>query len=1670
MHYGREKIQIIIAYIMTILLAFNLLSGVKHGAVVSAEESASTVASAVAVTLSSVDGVSASGDNVDKKIINGSKVELAYAYDTTYTDGTYSCKYTLTKNDGNPSEVQSLSSPSGTITIENPVQNAGEDAVNCRYTLDCWAENSAGEMVSDSEVSFSFVLGTVSPSTELSVSGSIVQNTVTVTYQADRPFDGETYTAYRKVVQKADEDLSSDQIIADGEIALGNGADFASCESSEDFTNTISTNEDNRFAIEDGDYEVTFWLEDSNGQIVGSLQTKTFTIDSEEPEVTLVCTDNDKADKEKISCTLTVVDDDFDNCDVVVNVKCEGVTTTTNQTFTKDENGDEIGFDNSTATLTFTEEGKYTISATATDEAGNSVTTDEITFYIDRTEPVLSIMDDEGNELVPGVYSTKTGMNLIFSVVERNFELVCDDSNDCAITYQKMNGDWKTINANWVESSEEGEEDTWKTTVNFADYAMEDGVYYLAFYVTDVSDNDVGKSVRITVDNTAVSIEELKVTYEDKIFGSPNTVTENSVTTYYLKDTAKVSFKIAEENGKATAYVDTKRDGVSVDNKTIEITADGQKETVTYSDEGSYVTSVYGKDNVGNEGEKKEICYVVDKTLPVPSILQVKNGTTIDIAENQLFAGSDNLLRFVVKEDYHDLSQYTITVNLWKDGSFWPQNTTLSGDAITWNTIAGTNEVYYENTSLFGEEGRYTVTLTAVDLAGNENSKQVSFYMDSTAPIISQKSDLENGAYYDHNVRFRYNVYEYNYEGATANITVSRMLDGQTYQTTDTMNLKSADGTYEYACNEEGIYTITVTAKDYAGNEGVVYGTSQKAYTISFTVDKTSPELSVNGIANGYMTKDAVTLNVQAQDRNHDFTQYQIHVSRSDISGELEAFDIGSVTTAYDVGNGWSTDGYAPSLQNVYGSIRTLKFDKEGIYKLTVTGKDLATNKAVKKTVSFTIDRTAPAIYGVTYSDEEGKLSARHNKIYSKHAILVEFSVTDSMVGVDKDKVYVTVGTASERTSETPFYVANQSLGNNYYVYIPTDLKVSEFSDSITIWASDLLGNETNLGTEDIIYKTSKATISMECDKDYSKWTNQDIAFNTKVTDDVAGLKKIVYKVNGKEVKTVTFKELTYSYEYEVVASESADKVTGYAVSVEVTNNCNTVQTAKRQVYIDKEKPVITLSGVTKNLHYPAAQSFQTTVSDVSYDKTRTMYYVSRTLDGKTSTMSLATFKSSQYEDNCNRKVLKEGSYKIYAIATDGAGNKKRSNTLSFVIDKTAPVVQVSGVANGSVHVGSVTLDFTCVESFFATNEVTIQIERTLDGEVSGTTINDFVSTAKKSNTSKSFTEDGTYEVTISAKDKAGNSAQPQTLTFVIDNTKPVIRIEGTDDYQMWSENREIRFVVEESYYSGNKVTITGTRTDMNGNVENVEVPAMSNSGKVSQLAYMFTEDGIYEFQVMSQDEAGNTDSKAIHFTIDKTAPIIQNVLELDGGYYQSFQIAESIGDVFKDLTVISYRILLNGVEYNGTDVVEEEGKYNLYIEVEDELGHTVNQMVEFIIDHTPPKVIFGGVQDTEVVTESGVVTLALTNTDDTIKAVRINGKEQSADMRSFTYTEYGAYWIEVDCEDRAGNAVTRDLHFVYTNPTILFVVGAGVAVIMVGVTVIAWLRIRKKEKEESKL
>lgn len=99
-----------------------------------------------------------------------------------------------------------------------------------------------------------------------------------------------------------------------------------------------------------------------------------------------------------------------------------------------------------------------------------------------------------------------------------------------------------------------------------------------------------------------------------------------------------------------------------------------------------------------------------------------------------------------------------------------------------------------------------------------------------------------------------------------------------------------------------------------------------------------------------------------------------------------------------------------------------------------------------------------------------------------------------------------------------------------------------------------------------------------------------------------------------------------------------------------------------------------------------------------------------------------------------------------------------------------------------------------------------------------------------------------------------------------------------------------------------------------------------------------------------------------------------------------------------------------------------------------DSAGNTGIAKAHFVIDHTPPQVIYKDVEEGETYKEEKEFQITLKNQEDFIDEIRVNGVLQKTSSRGKVYQynvqECKDYEISVKAYDKAGNKTTSRLNF----------------------------------------
>ncbi len=352
--------------------------------------------------------------------------------------------------------------------------------------------------------------------------------------------------------------------------------------------------------------------------------------------------------------------------------------------------------------------------------------------------------------------------------------------------------------------------------------------------------------------------------------------------------------------------------------------------------------------------------------------------------------------------------------------------------------------------------------------------------------------------------------------------------------------------------------------------------------------------------------------------------------------------------------------------------------------------------------------------------------------------------------------------------------------------------------------------------------------------------------------------------------------------------------------------------------------------------------------------------------------------------------VSSEGSHLLHVAASDTFGNHSELN-VNFSLDLAAPVITVTGIAEGGVYGIAVTPVVTVEDVHLDTASVTA----TLNSQpfVSGTPV----------------TEDGAYTLEVSASDTLGHSSH-FTAAFTLDSQAPVISVAGVSEAGIYGQS-----VTPE-------ITITDPQLD-----QATVVITLNGASFVSGTPV--TEDNSYILSISASDTLGHSSNTSINFSIDLGAPVITVSGVTDGGVYaDAVTPAVTVTDPQLDQT--SVVVTLDGEPFTGGTPVSTEGDHILHLYAADTLGHTANNDVKFALDYTPPEISISGIADgsTYDAPVTPVITVTDPHLDATSTTMTLDGEPYTSGTE---ISAEGSHTIAVSAVDTVGHTASSQTAFI---------------------------------------
>ncbi|EBY2013435.1 Ig-like domain repeat protein [Salmonella enterica subsp. enterica serovar Infantis] len=1333
-------------------------------------------------------------------------------------------------------------------------------------------------------------------------------------------------------------------------------------------------------------------------------------------------------------------------------------------------------------------DGSYTLTVKVEDKAGNTNYSAPLTVVIDTQIAIdgVELVNDSGVKGDNMTNDDRPHFRVTVPTDVNEVRLSIDGGNSWVQATPGVAGSWEYI---------------WPTD-------LADGQYTLTVEATDKAGNTVTKTIDFAVDTT-LSVPVIVLDSADDTGIQGDNMTNSTQPTFALQhiddDAVRVTVSV-EHGGVTTTFDATKGTG-------------GWSFTPTGAwADGDYTLSVSVEDKAGNTSHSASLTVTVDTQIAINNI-ELVNDSGIP---------NDNLTNNVRPHFQVTVPTDVNVVRLSIDGGKTWFNATQSATPGAWDYIWPDDVA----------DGGYTLTVEATDKAGNKTTQELDFTIDTTlsVPTLSLDSADDSGIAGDNitNVKtpgFTLN----NIDTDVSRVTVEVMHNGIKQE----VPLVQTGGQWRFAPTSDwadGDYILTVKVEDRAGNvkqsapltvtvdthiaidrielvndSGIpgdnLTNEARPHFQVTVPADVNGVRLSIDGGKTWFdATQSATpgvwdytwltnvangphTLMVEASDKaGNKTTQKLDFIIDTMLSEPTITLDSADDSAAGDNITNVKMPGF--TLGNIDADVTkvvvTVAHDgknqqieliknggvwrftpgaawTDGDYTLTVKVEDKAGNTNYSAPLTVTID-TQTSIDRIELLNDTGIVGDNlTNEARPQFHITVPTDVNSVQLSLDGGINWVNATLTSDGVWE--------------YIW-PTDLVENTYT--LTVKATDVAGN-TATETLNFIIDTTLSTPTITLDSADDSGTANDNKTNVKTPGFIIGgidsdVTQVVVQVmrdgHSEEV------ELTQTNGQWRFVPGSAWTDGDYTLTVTVKDEAGNIRhsapltvTIDTQIAIDHIE-LVNDSGIPDdNLTNEARPHFQVTVpTDVNV--------VRLSIDGGKTWFNATQSATPGVWDYTWLADVGEGKHTLTVEATDKAGNKT-TQQLDFIIDTllSEPTIVLDNTDDSGTKGDNLTNvnkpTFLLGNIDADARYVTVEVQHGGTKEVLTATKD---ATGNWSVTPTGTWADGDYTLTVRVEDEAGNEKHSASLTVTVDTQITIDAIELVNDNGIPGDN------MTNDAHPQFRVTVPGDVNEVSlsidGGVTWVKATQSATPGVWNYTWPGTVPDGDYTLNVKATDNAGNTVTETLHFTIDTT--LSTPVIVLDSADDTGIQ-----GDNMTNRTQPTFNLqhidddavrVTVSVEHGGVTTTFDAtkgvggwtftpptswgaGDYTLSVSVEDKAGNTSHSASLTVTVDTQI-----AINNIELVNDSGIPDDNLTNnvrpqfqvkvpTDVNEVRLSIDGGKtwfnatQSATPGVWDYTWLadvgeGKHTLTVEATDKAGNQTTQKLDFIIdtllSEPTIV--------------------------------
>ncbi|EBS8539510.1 Ig-like domain repeat protein [Salmonella enterica] len=1333
-------------------------------------------------------------------------------------------------------------------------------------------------------------------------------------------------------------------------------------------------------------------------------------------------------------------------------------------------------------------DGSYTLTVKVEDKAGNTNYSAPLTVVIDTQIAIdgVELVNDSGVKGDNMTNDDRPHFRVTVPTDVNEVRLSIDGGNSWVQATPGVAGSWEYI---------------WPTD-------LADGQYTLTVEATDKAGNTVTKTIDFAVDTT-LSVPVIVLDSADDTGIQGDNMTNSTQPTFALQhiddDAVRVTVSV-EHGGVTTTFDATKGTG-------------GWSFTPTGAwADGDYTLSVSVEDKAGNTSHSASLTVTVDTQIAINNI-ELVNDSGIP---------NDNLTNNVRPHFQVTVPTDVNVVRLSIDGGKTWFNATQSATPGAWDYIWPDDVA----------DGGYTLTVEATDKAGNKTTQELDFTIDTTlsVPTLSLDSADDSGIAGDNitNVKtpgFTLN----NIDTDVSRVIVEVMHNGIKQE----VPLVQTGGQWRFAPTSDwadGDYILTVKVEDRAGN---VKQSAPLTVTVDTHIAIDRIELvNDSGIPGDNLTNEArphfqvtvpadvngVRLSIDGGKTWFDATQsatsgvwdytwltnvangpHTLMVEASDKAGNKTTqkldFTIDTILSEPTITLDSADDSAAgDNITNVKMPGFTLGNIDADVTKVVVTVAHDGKNQQIELIKNGGVWRFTP---GAAWTDGDYTLTVKVEDKAGNTNYSAPLTVTiDTQTSIDRIELLNDTGIVGDNlTNEArpQFHITvptdvnsvqlsldgginwvNATLtSDGVWEYIwPTDLVENTYP--LTVKATDVAGN-TATETLNFIIDTTLSTPTITLDSADDSGTANDNKTNVKTPGFIIGgidsdVTQVVVQVmrdgHSEEV------ELTQTNGQWRFVPGSAWTDGDYTLTVTVKDEAGNIRhsapltvTIDTQITIDHIE-LVNDSGIPDdNLTNNVRPHFQVTVpTDVNV--------VRLSIDGGKTWFNATQSATPGVWDYTWLADVGEGKHTLTVEATDKAGNKT-TQQLDFIIDTllSEPTIVLDNTDDSGTKGDNLTNvnkpTFLLGNIDADARYVTVEVQHGGTKEVLTATKD---ATGNWSVTPTGTWADGDYTLTVRVEDDAGNVKHSASLTVTVDTQITIDVIELVNDNGIPGDN------LTNDVRPHFRVTVPGDVNEVSlsidGGVTWVKAMQSATPGVWNYTWPKTVADGDYTLTVKATDNAGNTVTRTLDFTIDTTlsTPVIVLDSADDSGVHgdnmtNRTQPTFALQQIDDDAVRVTVSVEHGGVTTT-FDATKDaggwtftptgawaDGDYTLSVSVEDKAGNTSHSASLTVTVDTQI-----AINNIELVNDSGIPDDNLTNnvrphfqvtvpTDVNVVRLSIDGGKtwfnatQSATPGVWDYTWLadvgeGKHTLTVEATDKAGNQTTQQLDFIIdtmlSEPTIV--------------------------------